>query len=392
MTGKLNCRAFLSHARHDATADNELVAMLTTPLQDRVTSLNVNTTFEIWRDDRSMHAGALVTPEIEAALRTSDILIVLLTPQWLMSNWCRKEYSIFESSRRDDSYIIPILVRPLDHLIERFTLDQRAAYARVMQHNIRKMLAADFLKKTAAERTLVIEELAVDITQAIGQIWRRRSSPPSLHKRSGVSNEPRVVEDRTPEHNFEKVDFMSPSEVLVDAAGAKAIRGVYAQFDFLERLYVQGDRGRVDFSVKRAFLSIEAKDAALAPSDEMRRTSRRHGAYYVKLHDNPGAISLCIDPVGGRSSLGELALPPSEQENYLSRVATVDEAAATDDLTAELAVSLDVEGLHVTDEQGNKISKGLQDKIRMIMRAALTKKEPVKDGFIRRPLPIKTRS
>jgi hypothetical protein len=52
-----------------------------------------------------------------------------------------------------------------------------------------------------------------------------------------------------------------------------------------------------------------------------------------------------MDPQFGRSRIAELALPPAENENYFSRVATATMDVQTNNLTAELIVSLSAEGL-----------------------------------------------
>ena len=100
-------------------------------------------------------------------------------------------------------------------------------------------------------------------------------------------------------------------------------RGVYAQIDFVDRLYVESARARIEFGVRRAYLSVANEGPGrLARSDHSHVTAARRNAQFVSLHDAPEAVSLCIDPDVGKTSLAELALPPTPRENYLCQIGT----------------------------------------------------------------------
>ncbi len=51
-----------------------------------------------WRDTRRIAAGNQFTPEINEALKRASFLLVVLSPNWMESNWCRKELETFAKS------------------------------------------------------------------------------------------------------------------------------------------------------------------------------------------------------------------------------------------------------------------------------------------------------
>jgi hypothetical protein len=54
---------------------------------------------------------------IKSAIDTSHIFIVLLTPKWISSDYCRKEFEAFEkieAARNSGGYVIPIYVRDIE--------------------------------------------------------------------------------------------------------------------------------------------------------------------------------------------------------------------------------------------------------------------------------------
>ena len=49
----------------------------------------------VWRDTKRISLGEQFTPEIEEALRKTTFLVVVLSPNWLASKWCRIELDTF---------------------------------------------------------------------------------------------------------------------------------------------------------------------------------------------------------------------------------------------------------------------------------------------------------
>jgi hypothetical protein len=194
--------------------------------------------------------------------------------------------------------------------------------------------------------------------------------------------------------NYERVDMVSSEpEVLVDSLRDGRERGVFVQVDFIDRLYIEGNRGRIEFGVQRAFVTVDNDGpGSLSRSDFVRMATTRRNARFVNLHDAPGAVSVCMDPDPGKTSLAELALPPTPRENYLCQIASATAAVDSACMRAELHVSLDVEGLFLADEVGSKISASMKKQIEAIVAVAATKNHhQIDKGVIRRKLPVRDR-
>jgi hypothetical protein len=50
---------------------------------------------KIWRDTKRIADGAQFTPEIEEALKQASTLLVVLSPNWMASAWCKRELDTF---------------------------------------------------------------------------------------------------------------------------------------------------------------------------------------------------------------------------------------------------------------------------------------------------------
>jgi hypothetical protein len=112
----------------------------------------------------------------------------------------------------------------------------------------------------------------------------------------------------------------------------------------------------------------------------------------VTLQDAPSAVSVCIDPDPGKTSLAELALPPTPRENYLCQIASATADVESANMQAELHVSLDVEGLFLADEIGSKMSSSKKKQVEAIVAVAATKRHyQIEKGIIRRKLSVRDR-
>ncbi|MEY9360906.1 hypothetical protein ABH994_003627 [Bradyrhizobium yuanmingense] len=91
---------FISYAR-----DDDRVRPGSTDLKGFVTFLDDSIRYEftelgpqrpkIWRDTRRIVDGAQFTPDIEDALKQASLLLVVLSPNWMASEWCKRELEIF---------------------------------------------------------------------------------------------------------------------------------------------------------------------------------------------------------------------------------------------------------------------------------------------------------
>ena len=389
--------AFFSYAHHDAEADPDLIEALTTRLEKRVSGKILNGRLEIWRDTKGLRTGARWDSAIEAAVRGADLLIVLLTPKWIESEYCRKEYLIFEeveAGRDDGEYIAPILAEPVDNHEHHLLPDQKPVYESLHERQYFEILATNFLTFADRRRDAAVDRIAQDIA---GIIERRRQSR-LVEPRSAPGTIPRR---RTPPAEFaygaqdyNEVGIVSGKEAVIDRPRHGKERGVFAQVGFVERLFVRSDNGhRVEFGVRRAFVTVVNRGpGTLSQADEMRMKGLQRSAYYVPLHDKPDGITVCADPGPNRATLAELALPPTSGENYLARIATATDDVDAKKMEAEVRFALNPDKLYLRDGSGLNVSQKARSQIKAIIDASIRKGLTVdRNGDVRLPIPVRER-
>ena len=157
---------------------------------------------------------------------------------------------------------------------------------------------------------------------------------------------------------------------------------------------MESTRARIEFGVRLAYLSIgNDGPGELARSDHLRAAATRRNVQFASLNDVPEAVTLCIDPDPGKTSLAELALPPTPRENHLCQIAIATPEVDAHKLQAELRVSLDVEGLYFADEVAPLVSASKRKQIGAIVAVAAKKNfHRIANGEIRRPLEVRERS
>jgi hypothetical protein len=369
-------RAYFSYSHIDAEVDPRSITLLIKELEQRVMARLPTGEFKIWHDKQGIHIGDRWDSRLEKELHASDVLIVLLTPRWIGSEWCRKEYSIFEQVERERStgdhvvgYVVPILVRDIERQKDNFTPEQLEIYTRITARQYQP--ATDFSKLSRATRTELLEGIADDIE---GMIERRRSSSEKAESVRHQDNRGRGKRefDATAQ-NYREVDFVSDAEIFLDQSIGDADRVILAQFGFVEKLYVQSERGRIEFGVRRAFVSVDNEGpGALSKIDEFKKDGEYGHSYYVSRHESPTAITLCMNPPIGKTSLAKLALPPARNENYLSKIAKASSEVTAGQLSAQLVVSLSVEGLYIAGDR-RYMSSRTEYAIKAIMEIAASK-------------------
>ena len=295
-------KGFLSYSRKDAEADPGLITALTSELQKRVNLKFANDSFVIWRDEDRIRLADKWEEKIGEELRSADLLIVLLTPKWFGSEFCLKEYEIFqqvEAQLGDDdhtaSYVAPIIAREVDD--KSLSEQQRNVYQTIETRQYQRLLATDFLTQKKPLRTKMLDEIADDIH---GILERRRNARPNL------SAPPRSITrtDRSTKrefsvraYNYAEVDYVSNAEVLLDRRTTASSSNICAQVDFVERLYVEGEAGRIEFGVRRAYLKLANEGPGkVFKIDELKHSTHRQNVSYKTLQDARDAICLFIDP------------------------------------------------------------------------------------------------
>ncbi|HEY1795951.1 MAG TPA: toll/interleukin-1 receptor domain-containing protein [Stellaceae bacterium] len=166
MQGRRIFSAFFSYSHLDATATPRQVEPLAAELENIVTARLVNARLGVWRDATHLLTGRRWNDEIESRLRSSDILIVLFSPGWINSDYCRKEYTVFEeveAGHGSGELVVPILVRPIDDQEEHLDEHQRGIYERLRQRQFYPKLAIGGGRGRAA----AIEEVAGHIVKIL---------------------------------------------------------------------------------------------------------------------------------------------------------------------------------------------------------------------------------
>jgi hypothetical protein len=387
-------QGFFSYARHDADTDEKLVEALTKRLEKRVSGKLTNARFSIWRDTNNLRTGDRWDDRIGDAVRTSHVFIILVTPKWSESPYCRKEYQLFrgvEVAFEVGEYVAPLLARPIDRQVENFDQAQKEVYDSLNNRQYTKMIAAEFLALTEDERETCIDKIADDIDGMIERL-RKRVPLSTNHIPAAGKKKPTPDFDSRP-HNLAEVDFVSAAEVLVEPPKGDELRSVFAHLSFVERLYVESTMGRVEFSVRRASLSIDdGGTGKLVRNDEWAHFSMSGTVYYVSYRPFPYAITVCMNPEAGRTGLSGLPLPPARNENFLSKPAIAVPDIDIGSIQAYLTVSLNPDGLFIAGEDHQRCSPKVAKKIGAIMSAFVEKSELVGNSeVVRRRVPVRER-
>jgi len=173
---------FFSYAHSDARVDPSIVEAFSSELERRVDTKLANAEFSIWRDSKNIEAGDFWDSRIEAAITHADIFVLLLTPKWISSEICLREYGLFERVKADEndgSHVIPIYARDIESQLPHLDGDQRATYDRLLRRQHRKISPAEFGLLSDAQKTALIERVADDIVAILS---RRRAGEPARPK------------------------------------------------------------------------------------------------------------------------------------------------------------------------------------------------------------------
>ena len=390
-------RGFFSYAHHDVAVSSRLVKMLMELLPPVIEAHFTNVRFEIWQDTK-LRTGDRWEQTIKDQLYKSDVLIVLLSPRWIGSEFCRREYQLFEQVEANyggGHYVTPIQVRQLGEQEKHLSPEELAVYKSIRQRQYFQTLARDFLALSGDQRAVIIEKIADDV---VGIIERRQVSRKSREGLMSPLKQPSFVRpirnsQPTNPYRFDEVNLISNEEVVIDPPKLGERRSIYAQIDFLERFYIEGKKARIEFGVGRATLTIDnAGPGSIMPAYEDHRGDARHNARFIKLLHEDHDIVLSVDPQAGHRTLGELALPRTEEQNRFSHIGNATVEVDTKQMSAEVRVSLSSEGLHVYNDEVYNIVQTKRKQIEAIATVAASLRQyTIIDGQIRRAISISER-
>lgn len=176
-------QGFFSYAHLDAEVDPGLVEALTTRLAQRITRKLTNARLTIWRDVKGLQTGQRWDDRIGNAVRESSIFIVLMTPKWFESPYCRKEYEIFkqvEDGIGTGEFVVPILAHHIEKQLPYFDTEQKATYDELNKRQYKKSIATKFLALTSDQREVLIDEIADDVENMIDRLRRGALRAPEI--------------------------------------------------------------------------------------------------------------------------------------------------------------------------------------------------------------------
>jgi hypothetical protein len=176
-------QAFFSYAHADAELDPGLFEAFSTELEQRASALLVNGDIHIWRDTKNIRTGQQWDARIVEALRNSHLMIVMLSPNWLQSDYCRKEYQIFEEVEKSlpgAEFVFPLLVYGVAEEREFLVGDQREVFDSLMARQYKPALAKNFLLMAPNEIRAQVFAVAEDMKEPINELRRRPAAAPPI--------------------------------------------------------------------------------------------------------------------------------------------------------------------------------------------------------------------
>ena len=88
--------AFFSYSHIDAESEGALIAEIHAQLEKKTRARWGSRSFEIWRDEQDLRWGEKWSKAIDDAIAKSDLFVLLLSPGWLRSSFCRMEFEAFK--------------------------------------------------------------------------------------------------------------------------------------------------------------------------------------------------------------------------------------------------------------------------------------------------------
>ena len=151
---------------------------------------------EIWRDNRRIPDGAQFDAAIDQALQTSRFLLVVMSPNWMARDWCRKELDTFVKYRSAEGIadvcdqIIVVCKRHIEPADRPSWLQHQVGYAfYVRSHEAGEMsVEQEFFSRGKVQDDrywIKVEELADYVLKVTKDLTLLRTSPSPTCKPSG---------------------------------------------------------------------------------------------------------------------------------------------------------------------------------------------------------------
>jgi hypothetical protein len=166
-------KGFFSYTHRDAQVDPQIVDAFSSELERRVDAKLVNARFEIWRDEEKLQLGDYWDQSIGSAIDSSHIFVVLLTPKWISSDYCRHEFESFEkieAARYSGGYVIPIYARDIERQAKFLEAEQRELLDRLKRIQYQQIISKHFARLSDNERIDLIEGVADPICDMLDRL------------------------------------------------------------------------------------------------------------------------------------------------------------------------------------------------------------------------------
>lgn len=256
--------------------------------------------------DRTMHAGDNFPIELRQQLDGSDALLVLVSPAWLKSIWCRAEFNFFTRHARDENRlrrVVPILWTVTGEVSE----ESDDVVARTLsQINWADWSALRFRGFGTSAMGSHFATLARALLKAATHpAVTKPSSVPATSKDTDVAETPITPEAAVygPESDYKKdirslmIEALAPDEIHID----RFVFNDSATISDLEAmctrvLYARRDRDEVQGSVARARRTVYTQKYAIHRlDDEKTALDADHGPwtkYLVSLLASKGITGI----------------------------------------------------------------------------------------------------
>jgi hypothetical protein len=100
--------AFMSYSRRYEADFREEHTVFLDGVTRRVNENPSASPFTIWRDKYQLLVGKPWSPELEAAVRQADILLVILSGNWLQSPHCAKEFEVYLAAKGERARVVTV--------------------------------------------------------------------------------------------------------------------------------------------------------------------------------------------------------------------------------------------------------------------------------------------
>jgi hypothetical protein len=164
---------FFSYTHRDAEVDPHIVEAFSSELEKRVDANLINAQFQVWRDKEKLRVGDHWNEEIERSIDSADVFVVMLTPKWISSDYCRKKFAAFhkiEAERNSGRYVIPIYGREIEGQARFLEPEQRELLDRLNQIQYKRAIPRTFAKLSNAEKIELIEDVADAIVGMLNRL------------------------------------------------------------------------------------------------------------------------------------------------------------------------------------------------------------------------------